>query len=52
MWGIVLICLAAAFLVLVVYAIVHPHQTKGDFYDDRQRNRNDALTYLGKRPRR
>jgi len=51
MWSIVLAVLGLAILAMVVYAIAHPHQTGGDFYEDRQKNRDDAMTYLGKHPR-
>lgn len=52
MWDIVLIVVAIGFLAMVVYVIRHPRSTKGDFYNDRQKNRDDALTYLGKHLKR
>ena len=52
MWDIVLIVIGIGLLALVAYAIAHPHQKRGDFYDSKQKNRDDALTYLGKHPKR
>lgn len=52
MWDIVLIAIGIGLLVLAVYSITHPHQQRGDFYDNKQKNRDDALTYLGKHPKR
>ena len=52
MWDIILVIIAIGILAMVIYVISHPHQKRGDFYDTRQKNRDDALNYIGKRFRR